>query len=107
MSPPRLGMARPCSDAPRSAKVLRRARIGYAPARLPALDPRSPMRYGLNLFLWTTDVRDEHLPLLDQAREYGYDGVEVPIGSAMSSRPERLREALDEAGMACTTMTNV
>jgi D-psicose/D-tagatose/L-ribulose 3-epimerase len=65
------------------------------------------MRYGLNLFLWTTDVRDEHLPLVEQAREYGYDGVEVPIGSEMSTRPERLREALDAAGVACTTMTNV
>lgn len=65
------------------------------------------MRYGLNLFLWTTDVRDEHLSLFEQARGYGYDGVEVPIGSGMSSRPERLRAALDDAGLACTTMTNV
>ena len=65
------------------------------------------MRFGLNLFLWTTDVRDEHLPLFGKARELGYDGVEVPIGSAMSTAPERLRAALGDAGIACTTMTNV
>jgi D-psicose/D-tagatose/L-ribulose 3-epimerase len=65
------------------------------------------MRYGLNLFLWTTDVRDEHLPLLERARKHGYDGVEIPIGSRMSTPPQRLREALDDAGLACTTMTSV
>ncbi len=65
------------------------------------------MRYGLNLFLWTTDVRDEHLPLLERARELGYDGVEIPIDSGMTSSPERLREALDDAGLACTTMTHL
>jgi D-psicose/D-tagatose/L-ribulose 3-epimerase len=65
------------------------------------------MRFGLNLFLWTTDVRDEHLPLLERARGYGYDGVEVPVGSGMSTPPDRLREALDAAGLVCTTMTNV
>jgi D-psicose/D-tagatose/L-ribulose 3-epimerase len=65
------------------------------------------VRYGLNLFLWTTDVREEHLPLLERAREYGYDGVEIPIASGMTGRPKDLRDALDAAGLACTTMTNV
>ena len=37
------------------------------------------MKYGMNLLLWTSDVTDEHFPLIAQLKEIGYDGVEIPI----------------------------
>jgi D-psicose/D-tagatose/L-ribulose 3-epimerase len=37
----------------------------------------------------------------------GYDGVEVPVGSANASDYGRIRERLDAEGLACTTITNV
>ena len=65
------------------------------------------MRFGIALFLWTTEVRDEHLPLLERMKELGYDGVEVPVGSDKASDYAAIKSALDDAGLACTTMTNV
>ena len=65
------------------------------------------MRFGIALFLWTTEVREEHLPLFERMKELGYDGVEVPVGSDKASDYARIKAALAGAGLACTTMTNV
>ncbi len=37
------------------------------------------MKYGINLLLWTSELHDALLPLLEVLRDIGYDGVEVPI----------------------------
>ena len=37
------------------------------------------MRYGMNLLLWTTEVTEQHLPLLGSLARMGYDLVEVPV----------------------------
>ena len=37
------------------------------------------MKIGLNLLLWTDIPTKEHLPLIRQIKEWGYDGVEFPL----------------------------
>jgi D-psicose/D-tagatose/L-ribulose 3-epimerase len=65
------------------------------------------MRYGICLYLWTTDLTDDHLHLIGDMRQLGYDGVEVPLSSANASDYRRIRQVLDDEGMACTTIINV
>jgi D-psicose/D-tagatose/L-ribulose 3-epimerase len=65
------------------------------------------MRFGICLYLWTTDLTDEHLHLIGDMRRLGYDGVEVPLSSGNSSDYRRIRQVLDDEGMACTTIINV
>jgi D-psicose/D-tagatose/L-ribulose 3-epimerase len=65
------------------------------------------MRFGICLYLWTTDLTDEYLPLIGALRRLGYDGVEVPLSSGNSCDYRRIRQVLDDEGMACTTIINV
>lgn len=37
------------------------------------------MKYGMNLLLWTSDVTEEHFPILERLKAMGYDGVELPV----------------------------
>ena len=37
------------------------------------------MKFGMNLLLWTGELNDGMLPVLEQLKKIGYDGVEVPI----------------------------
>ena len=37
------------------------------------------MKYGMNLLLWTGDVTEEHFPLLEKIKGWGFDGVELPF----------------------------
>ena len=65
------------------------------------------MRFGICLYLWTTDLTDEHLHLIGDLKRLGYDGVEVPLSSGNASDYRRIRQVLDDEGMACTTIINV
>ncbi len=51
------------------------------------------MKYGMNLFLWTDDMHDDMLPVLEQIKKIGFDGVEVPL---RRGHADRHREALAE-----------
>ncbi|MEX0701226.1 MAG: sugar phosphate isomerase/epimerase family protein [Planctomycetales bacterium] len=63
------------------------------------------MRYGLNLLLWTTHVDESHSELLGQIKEWGYDGVEVPIFDADPTRYGPLAKRLDALGLERTAVT--
>lgn len=65
------------------------------------------MRFGICLYLWTTDLTDDHLHLIGDMKRLGYDGVEVPLSSANTSDYRRIRQVLDDEGMTCTTIINV
>lgn len=65
------------------------------------------MRFGICLYLWTTDLTDKYLHLIGDMKRLGYDGVEVPLSSANASDYAQIRRALDDEGMACTTIINV
>ncbi len=40
------------------------------------------MKFGMNLLLWSGDLTDELLPVLEMLKKTGYDGVELPIFDA-------------------------
>src|SRR5262249_36541362 len=60
------------------------------------------MKLGMNLLLWTTEVRDEHLSLFAKLKETGFDGVEVPLSDSPPAHYQKIRRAADAAGLACT-----
>jgi D-psicose/D-tagatose/L-ribulose 3-epimerase len=37
------------------------------------------MKFGMNLLLWTGELNDDMMPVLDMLKRLGYDGVELPI----------------------------
>jgi D-psicose/D-tagatose/L-ribulose 3-epimerase len=37
------------------------------------------MKFGMNLLLWSGELNDDVLPVLDSLKKMGYDGVELPL----------------------------
>ena len=65
------------------------------------------MRVGMNLLLWTTEVGPSHRKLLKQIRDWGFDGVEIPIFSPHPQRARDLGLLLDDLGLERTAVTVV
>jgi D-psicose/D-tagatose/L-ribulose 3-epimerase len=63
------------------------------------------MKYGMNLLLWTGDVTDEHLPVIESLKQLGYDGVELPMFAADEQKFARLGQQLDDLGLERTGVT--
>lgn len=63
------------------------------------------MKTGFNLLLWTTHVTSEHFPLFDTLKKVGYDGVEVPIFEGTPEHFSSLGKAIQDAGLASTSVT--
>ena len=56
-------------------------------------------KIGMNLLLWGTEIDERLFPVLEQIKEIGYDGVEIPI---FNTNPEHWyvwRKKLDELGL--------
>lgn len=62
------------------------------------------MKYGMNLLLWTGDLAEEHLPILESLKAMGYDGVELPIFN-LDSDYTLWGQRLDELGLERTAVT--
>lgn len=63
------------------------------------------MKFGMNLLLWTGELNDGMLPVLEQLKKIGYDGIEVPI---FGGEPGPFREwarRLDDLGFERTAVT--
>ncbi|HZO89000.1 MAG TPA: sugar phosphate isomerase/epimerase family protein [Chthonomonadaceae bacterium] len=65
------------------------------------------MKLGINMLLWTTQVGEEHFPLLAELKALGYDGVEFPIFTPDDARYRKVRAELDNLGLECTTVAVV
>src|SRR4051794_8759028 len=91
-SPPRISVqVGPASDEvrsttriPCSGSKLTRSRLpigSHAKTRARGAAKRGgEMKLGMNMLLWSTDVTGpEYLPVFEQLRDLGYDGIEVPI----------------------------
>lgn len=61
--------------------------------------------YGMNMLLWTSDVTEEHYPILEKLKKWGFDGVELPIFEMDSAKFHRLGKKLDEIGLRRTAVT--
>ncbi len=63
------------------------------------------MKFGMNMLLWTDDVREEHYPILERLKALGYDGVEVPLFHFDTAKAAVLGRKLDELGLERTAVT--
>ena len=62
------------------------------------------MKYGMNLLLWTGELSDEILPVLEMLKELGYDGVELPLFN-FDLDYVAWGKRLDEMGLQRTAVT--
>ena len=57
------------------------------------------MKVGMNMLLWTTDVQEEHYPLMAELKAGGFDGVELMLSADRDSQHrEALSAELDRMG---------
>ena len=63
------------------------------------------MKYGMNMLLWTSDVTEEHFGILENLKQWGYDGVELPVFDLDIAKFSRLGKKLDELGLGRTAVT--
>lgn len=59
----------------------------------------------MNLLLFGTEINESLVPILDQIKAIGFDGVEVPIFDTDSSKWKSWRKKLDDLGMARVAVT--
>jgi len=63
------------------------------------------MKYGMNLLLWTSDVTEEHFPLLENLKKWGFDGVELPVFDMQADKFAKIGKKLDALGLGRTAVT--
>lgn len=63
------------------------------------------MKYGMNMLLWTSDVNEEHFPLLERLKAWGFDGVELPIFEMNGENFNKVGKKLDAIGLGRTAVT--
>ncbi len=63
------------------------------------------MKIGFNVLYWTTFLSEDQFGYLDQVKEIGYDGVELPVFSGTIEQYATIGKALKNAGLAATAVT--
>ncbi|VAX35786.1 D-tagatose 3-epimerase [hydrothermal vent metagenome] len=63
------------------------------------------MKYGMNMLLWTADVTEEHFPLIEQIKSWGYDGIELPLFDLSEEKFKAVGKQLEALEMGCTAVT--
>ncbi len=63
------------------------------------------MKYGLNLLLWTAGVTEQDYPLLASIKDWGYDGVELPLFDFNVKHYENVGQELKKNGLESTAVT--
>ncbi|MCO6456084.1 MAG: sugar phosphate isomerase/epimerase [Pirellulaceae bacterium] len=63
------------------------------------------MKFGMNLLLWTGDLHDGMLPVLESLKAMGYDGVELPIFDDDVQKYDAWGRRLDDLGLQRTAVT--
>jgi D-psicose/D-tagatose/L-ribulose 3-epimerase len=60
------------------------------------------MKFGVNTFIWTLTFDKSNIPLLPTIKDYGFDGVEVPVFNPLEFAAVDIRKGLETYGMDCT-----
>jgi len=63
------------------------------------------MKIGFCMLLWTTSVTDEHIPLLEDLKATGYDGIEVPVFDGSPDDYAAIGNMLDELDLGRTAIS--
>ena len=62
------------------------------------------MKYGFNLLLWTGELGEEHVPVLESLKEIGFDGVELPVFNT-DLKYDEWGQRLNDLGLERTAVT--
>lgn len=63
------------------------------------------MKFGMNLLLWTGDLHEGMLPVLESLKAMGYDGVELPVFDDDVAKYAAWGRRLDDLGLQRTAVT--
>ena len=63
------------------------------------------MKYGMNLFLWSDDIHEDMMPVLENIKQMGFDGVEVPVFDLEIDKWQTWAKRLDDLGLERTAVT--
>ncbi len=63
------------------------------------------MKYGINLLLWTDRMHDGLMPVVEQVKAMGYDGVEMPMFELNEALYADWGKKLDDLGLERTAVT--
>src|ERR1700744_3583614 len=63
---------------------------------------RTAMRYGASTFIWVSPFSNKTLDLLDKAKAFGFDILEICVEDPDSLDPASIRARADKAGVALT-----
>jgi D-psicose/D-tagatose/L-ribulose 3-epimerase len=63
------------------------------------------MKFGMNLLLWTGDINDSILPVIESLKKIGFDGVELPMFAPDDKKFAAFGKRLDGLGLARTAVT--
>lgn len=63
------------------------------------------MKFGMNMLLWTADVTEEHFPLIEEIKGWGFDGVELPLFDLNEDKFKAVGKHLESLGMGSTAVT--
>jgi D-psicose/D-tagatose/L-ribulose 3-epimerase len=63
------------------------------------------MKFGMNLLLWTGDINDSILPVIESLQKIGFDGVELPMFAPDEKKFAAIGKKLDALGLARTAVT--
>jgi D-psicose/D-tagatose/L-ribulose 3-epimerase len=60
------------------------------------------MKFGVHAFLWTATFDESNLDLFPMVKQWGFDGLEVPLFDPRSFPAAGIRRTLEANGMGCT-----
>ena len=63
------------------------------------------MKYGMNMLLWTADVTDEHFPLIEEIKQWGFDGIELPLFDLNEDKFKAIGKHLNSLELGSTAVT--
>lgn len=63
------------------------------------------MKFGMNLLLWSGDPDDSLLPVIEQLKAMGYDGVEIPLFNLDVDKWTKYGEKIKAMDLKCTAVT--
>ncbi len=65
------------------------------------------MKIGMNLLLWDATITEQHVQVLEELAELGFDGVEFPLFAFDRALSRKLRKHLDRLKLKCSVVTCV
>ncbi|WDI45040.1 sugar phosphate isomerase/epimerase family protein [Bremerella sp. P1] len=63
------------------------------------------MKFGMNLLLWSGDPDDSLLPVIEELKAMGYDGVEIPLFNLDVDKWTKYGEKIKAMDLKCTAVT--